>query len=51
VVPDIPIEIVKDIPIEIVNVILRHSNLATIQQYLRKVSDVEALRWIENSYA
>ena len=36
-------------PIEIVSkVILRHSNLATTQQYLGKVSDVEALRWIEN---
>ena len=38
-------------PIEIVSkVILRHSNLATTQRYLGKVSDVEAVRWIENLY-
>lgn len=36
-------------PIEIISkVILRHSNLATTQQYLGKVSDIEALRWIES---
>jgi integrase len=36
-------------PIEIVSkVILRHSNLATTQRYLGKISDAEALRWIEN---
>jgi integrase len=36
-------------PIEIVSkVILRHSNLATTQQYLGKVSDAEAMRWIDN---
>jgi len=36
-------------PIEIVSkVILRHANLATTQRYLGKVSDVEAMRWIEN---
>jgi site-specific recombinase XerD len=28
-------------------VILRHSNLATTQRYLGKVSDIEAIRWIE----
>jgi integrase len=39
-------------PIEIVSkVILRHANLSTTQRYPGKVSDVEALRWIENSYA
>ena len=32
-------------------VILRHANLSTTQRYLGKVSDVEALRWIENVYA
>jgi integrase len=38
-------------PIEIVsNVILRHANLATNQRYLGKVSDLEAIRWIENLY-
>jgi integrase/recombinase XerD len=37
------------VPIEIVSkVILRHANLATTQRYLGKVSDVEAIRWIEN---
>lgn len=36
-------------PIEIVSkVILRHANLATTQRYLGKVSDLEAMRWIEN---
>jgi integrase len=39
-------------PIEIVSkVILRHANLSTTQRYLGKVSDTEAMRWIENSYA
>ena len=38
-------------PIEIVSkVILRHANLSTTQRYLGKVSDTEALRWIENLY-
>jgi integrase len=36
-------------PIEIVSkVILRHANLATTQRYLGKVSDLEAMRWIQN---
>ncbi len=36
-------------PLEIVSkVILRHSNLSTTQRYLGKVSDIEAIRWIEN---
>ena len=36
-------------PIEIVSkIILRHSNLATKQRYLGKVSDLEAMRWIDN---
>ena len=29
-------------------VIMRHANLFTAQRYLGKVSDVEAIRWIEN---
>jgi integrase/recombinase XerD len=38
-------------PIEIISkIILRHSNLATTQRYLGKVSDLEAMRWIENLY-
>jgi len=38
-------------PIEIVSkVILRHANLATTQLYLGKVSDAEAIRWIERLY-
>jgi len=38
-------------PIDIVSkVILRHANLATTQRYLGKVSDTEAVRWIENLY-
>jgi len=36
-------------PIEIVSkVILRHANLATTQLYLGKVTDSEAMRWIES---
>ena len=39
------------VSIEIVSkVILRHANLSTTQRYLGTVSDVEALRWIENLY-
>ncbi|MGD8764676.1 MAG: site-specific integrase [Desulfobacteraceae bacterium] len=39
------------VPLEIVSkVILRHSNLAT-QMYLGKISDAEAMKWIENMYA
>jgi integrase/recombinase XerD len=36
-------------PLEIVSkVLLRHSNLSTTQRYLGKISDVEAMRWIDN---
>ncbi len=39
-------------PLEIVSkIILRHANLSTTQRYLGKVSDVEAMRWIENIFA
>ena len=39
------------VPIEIVSkIILRHSNLATTQRYLGKVSDNEAIYWIKNIY-
>jgi len=39
------------VPVEIVSkVILRHANLSTTQRYLGKVSDAEAVRWIENLY-
>jgi integrase len=35
--------------IEIVSkVLLRHSNLSTTQRYLGKISDAEAMRWIDN---
>jgi len=38
-------------PIEIVSkVILRHANLSTTQRHLGRVSDLEAMRWIENLY-
>jgi len=38
-------------PLEIVSkIILRHANLSTTQRHLGKVSDIEALRWIENLY-
>ena len=36
-------------PIEIVSkVILRHANLSTTQRYLGKISDLEAMKWIDN---
>ena len=31
-------------------VILRHSNLSTTQRYLGKITDTEAMKWIENLY-
>jgi integrase len=38
-------------PIEIVSkIILRHAHLSTTQRYLGKISDIEALKWIENLY-
>ncbi len=41
----------SSVPIEIVSkVTLRHGNLSTTQRYLGKVSDIEAMRWIENLY-
>jgi integrase len=40
------------VPIEIVSkVILRHSNLSTTQRYLGKITDTEAMKWIENLYS
>ncbi len=39
------------VPIEIISkIILRHANLATTQKYLGKVSDTEAIHWIDNLY-
>jgi integrase/recombinase XerD len=39
-------------PLEIISkVLLRHSNLSTTQRYLGKISDVEAIRWIDNLHA
>ena len=36
-------------PLEIVSkVLLRHSNLSTTQRYLGKISDADAIRWIDN---
>jgi len=36
-------------PLEIVSkILLRHSNISTTQRYLGKISDVEAMRWIDN---
>jgi integrase len=38
-------------PIEIVSkIILRHAHLSTTQRYLGKISDTEAMKWIENLY-
>jgi integrase len=42
----------SNVPLEIISkVILRHSSLQTTEIYLGKVSDTEAIRWIENLYA
>ncbi len=39
-------------PLEIISkVILRHANLSTTQRYLGKVSDKEAIRWIEHVFS
>ena len=39
------------VPIEIISkLILRHSNLSTTQIYLGKISDSEALKWIETIF-
>ena len=39
------------VPIEIVSrVILRHANLSTTERYLGKISDVEAMKWIDSLY-
>jgi integrase len=39
------------VPIEIVSkLILCHANLSTTQRYLGTISDLEAIRWIENLY-
>ena len=39
------------VPIEIISkIILRHSNLSTTERYLGKISDVEAMKWIDNLY-
>ncbi len=36
-------------PLEIGSkILLRHSNLATTQRYLGKISDLEAIRWIDH---
>ena len=36
-------------PLEIVSkIILRHANLSTTQLYLGKISDTEAIKWIDN---
>lgn len=40
------------VPIEIVSkIILRHSNLSTTERYLGKISDLEAMKWIDTLYA
>ena len=40
------------VPVEIISkIILKHANLSTTQLYLGKISDTEAMRWIENLYA
>ena len=42
----------SNVPLEIISkIILRHSSIQTTEIYLGKVSDTEAIRWIENLYA
>jgi integrase len=42
----------SNVPLEIISkIILRHSSLQTTEIYLGKVSDSEAIRWIENLYS
>ncbi len=42
----------SNVPLEIISkIILRHRHLSTTQIYLGKVSDAEAMRWIENLHA
>jgi integrase len=42
----------SNVPLEIISkVILRHASIQTTEIYLGKVSDTEAIRWIENLYA
>jgi integrase len=39
------------VPIEIISkVILRHWNLSATERHLAKISDVEAMKWIDNLY-
>ena len=39
------------VPLEVVSkVILGHKNLSTTQRYLRKVTDAEAMKWIDRIY-
>ena len=39
-------------PIEIISkILLRYAHLSTTQRYQGKISDTEALKWIENLYA
>lgn len=39
-------------PLEIVSkIILRHANLSTTQRYLGKISDTEAIRWIDSLHS
>jgi integrase/recombinase XerD len=39
------------VPLEVVSkVILRHKNLSTTQRYLGKVTDAEAMKWIDRIY-
>jgi len=38
-------------PLEIISkILLRHANLSTTQRYLGKISDKEAIRWIDNLF-
>ena len=42
----------SNVPLEIISkIILRHSSIQTTEIYLGKVSDTEAIRWVENLYA
>ena len=40
------------VPIETVSkIVLRHAHFSTTQRYLGKISDIEAMKWIDTIYA
>jgi integrase/recombinase XerD len=42
--------LVIDVHRDHLKIIFRHSSLSTTERYLGKISDVEAMKWIDNLY-